>query len=109
MSPCVDRILVLGYNLLTFTLLNGGQGGEMSEVNPHSSSQTTLHLIGKEPNRPEFEPVLDTEEAASLLGIHPKTLQKLARAKKVPAVRIGKCWAFRASALDAWLKSKLAS
>ena len=81
----------------------------MSEVNAHASSPTNLHLIGKEPNRqPEFEPVLDTEEAASLLGIHPKTLQKLARAKKVPAVRIGKCWAFRASTLDAWLKSKLA-
>jgi excisionase family DNA binding protein len=66
----------------------------MSEVTPHPSSQTGLHLIGKEPNKPQFEPVLDTDEAASLLGIHPKTLQKLARAKKVPAVRIGSAGPF---------------
>ena len=50
-----------------------------------------------------FEPLLDTEQAATLLRIHPKTLQKLARAGTVEGVRIGKLWRFRASALNAWL------
>jgi len=50
-----------------------------------------------------FESLLDTAEAASLLQIHPKTLQKLARAGKVTGIRIGKLWRFRASALDEWL------
>ena len=56
-----------------------------------------------------FEPVLDSREAAALLGIHPKTLQRLARSRKVPGIRIGKSWAFRASALDNWLRTQLAS
>ncbi len=55
-----------------------------------------------------FEPLLDSEEAAALLKIHPKTLQKLARQGEVTAIQIGKLWRFRASALDDWLK-KIAS
>ena len=55
-----------------------------------------------------FEPLLDSEEAAALLKIHPKTLQKLARSGEVAAIHIGKLWRFRASALDEWVK-KIAS
>ena len=51
----------------------------------------------------EFEPLLDSEEAAALLKIHPKTLQKLARRGEVVAIQIGKLWRFRASALNDWL------
>jgi excisionase family DNA binding protein len=51
----------------------------------------------------EFEPLLDSEEAAALLKIHPKTLQKLARSGEVEAIQIGKLWRFRASALNRWL------
>lgn len=53
-----------------------------------------------------FEPLLDSEEAAALLKIHPKTLQKLARQGEVAAIQIGKLWRFRASALDEWVKKK---
>ena len=56
----------------------------------------------------EFEPLLDSEEAAALLKIHPRTLQKLARQGEVAAIHIGKLWRFRASALDKWVK-KIAS
>lgn len=55
-----------------------------------------------------FEPLLDSSEAAALLKIHPKTLQKLARNGEVSAIHIGKLWRFRASALDEWVK-KIAS
>jgi excisionase family DNA binding protein len=55
-----------------------------------------------------FERLLNTEEAARLLRIHPKTLQKLARKGEVTAIQIGKLWRFRASALNAWLE-KIAS
>lgn len=55
------------------------------------------------PGRLEFEPLLDTTEAAALLQIHPKTLQKLARTGAVIEIRIGKLWRFRASALNEWL------
>ena len=55
-----------------------------------------------------FEPLLDSEEAAALLKIHPKTLQKLARTGEIDAIQIGKLWRFRASALNRWLE-KIAS
>jgi len=54
-----------------------------------------------------FEVLLDVEEAAKLLRMHPKTLQALARSGEVPCLRIGKYWRFRASSLDAWVKSEL--
>jgi len=57
---------------------------------------------------PAFEPVLDSEEAAALLHIHPKTLQRLARNGQIPGFRIGKLWGFRASVLNHWLEGRMA-
>ncbi len=56
-----------------------------------------------------FEPLLDTQEAAALLQIHPKTLQKMARAGTVPSLKIGDLWRFRASDLDNWVRGGLNS
>jgi excisionase family DNA binding protein len=53
----------------------------------------------------EFEPLLDACEAANLLRIHPKTIQRLARLGYVPAFRVGKFWRYRASDLEKWLRS----
>jgi excisionase family DNA binding protein len=58
---------------------------------------------------PEFEQLLDSDEAAALLKIHPKTLQKMARNHEITGVHIGKLWRFRASALNVWLEQKIAS
>lgn len=55
----------------------------------------------------QFEPTLTSEEAARLLNIHPKTLQRMARRGQVPGRRIGDLWRFRASELDAWWRDKL--
>ena len=54
---------------------------------------------------PGFEPLLDSKEAARLLGIHSKTLQQMARRGEVPAVRVGRFWRFRASVLDGWIRA----
>ena len=56
-----------------------------------------------------FEPLLDSEEAAALLKIHPKTLQRMARLGHVPAKRIGDLWRFRASDLDRWVRGDVSS
>ena len=56
-----------------------------------------------------FEPLLTTDEAAALLKVHPKTLQKMARDGRIPGHRIGDLWRFRASELDETLKSELSS
>jgi len=55
-----------------------------------------------------FERLLDSDEAAALLGIHKKTLQRMARSGEVPGVQIGDLWRFRASTLNDWLASRLA-
>jgi excisionase family DNA binding protein len=53
---------------------------------------------------PEFEPLLNSEQAAELLQIHHKTLQKLARRGEIRGTHIGKLWRFRASDLNAWFE-----
>lgn len=52
----------------------------------------------------DFEPLLDTVEAAALLKIHPKTLQKMARTLEITGIQVGRLWRFRASALNRWLE-----
>jgi excisionase family DNA binding protein len=54
------------------------------------------------------EPLLDSDQAAAILKIHPKTLQKLARRREIRALQIGKAWRFRASVLDEWIQQQLA-
>jgi len=56
-----------------------------------------------------LEPLLDSDEAASIMKIHPKTLQKLARKGIVRGVHIGKLWRFRASEIEQWIDRQLAS
>jgi excisionase family DNA binding protein len=65
----------------------------------HQESPTT-------PQGEEFEPLLDSEEAAALLRIHPKTLQRLARSGTITGIQIGRLWRFRASALNRWVEKK---
>jgi len=55
-----------------------------------------------------FEPLLDTEEAARLLRMHPRTLRTKARRGVIPGVQVGRRWRFRVSALNHWLE-KIAS
>lgn len=48
---------------------------------------------------PATEPYLDTDEAAAILKVHPKTLQRMAKRGEIQGVRVGKLWRFRGSNL----------
>jgi excisionase family DNA binding protein len=79
------------------------------------NANETIHLATEDvkdrkqiQSQRDFEPLLDTEEAARLLRMHPRTLRTKARRGSIPAVQVGKRWRFRASTLDRWL-GKLAS
>ena len=51
-----------------------------------------------------FEPLLDDAESARFLGgLHPKTVQRMARRGEIPHYRVGKYYRYRASELSAWL------
>jgi excisionase family DNA binding protein len=64
--------------------------------------RATLPVEIKRNSRTEFEPLLDSNEAAQLLKVHPKTLQRMARRGEIPSIQIGKLWRFRGSELNAW-------
>jgi excisionase family DNA binding protein len=54
-----------------------------------------------------FEPLLTSRQAAPLIHLHYKTLEKMARTGQVPATKQGKCWLFRASKLNNWINAAL--
>jgi excisionase family DNA binding protein len=54
-----------------------------------------------------FEKLLSQNEAAKLLDIHPETLRRMAVRGEVPALKVGRFWKYRASALDSWVSSRL--
>ena len=68
-----------------------------------------MELPSHSPIARPFEALLGLEQAAELLRLHPDTLKKKAQRREVPALKVGKRWRFRASLLDAWVRSKLIS
>lgn len=49
------------------------------------------------------EPLLDSYQAAAMLRVHPRTLQRLVHRGKIHAVQVGKLWRFKPSAIEAWI------
>lgn len=77
------------------------------------SDANARNPLGKKPpasaGRALPERLLDSDEAAEIMNVHPKTLQKLARKGIVRGVHIGKLWRFRASTIEEWIQRQLAS
>jgi excisionase family DNA binding protein len=60
---------------------------------------------GPEENHlPVKEPLLDSQQAAAILKVHPRTLQRLVHRGKIHAIQVGKLWRFRASVIEAWIE-----
>jgi excisionase family DNA binding protein len=47
-------------------------------------------------------PVLTLREVSCYLRVHPSTIYKLLRAKRLPAFKIGSDWRFNLEAIDHW-------
>jgi excisionase family DNA binding protein len=58
------------------------------------------------PRRHGIEPLLDSHKVAAMLGVHPRTLQRMVLRGEIIGVQVGKLWRFRASAIDEWLDHK---
>jgi excisionase family DNA binding protein len=56
-----------------------------------------------------LEPVWDCNQTARFLGLHPKTVKRMARAGEIPGCRLGRRWIFRPSELDALLRARVSS
>ena len=76
-----------------------------------SPSEETTGSSKQPPSRYAATPerLIDSEEAAAIIGIHPKTLQKMARRGQIRGVHVGKLWRFRASTIEEWIARELAS
>jgi excisionase family DNA binding protein len=58
-------------------------------------------------NRPTTDDVfLTTEEVLEYLQVNLRTVYRLIKAGKIPAVRVGRQWRFRRVDLDAWLQNQ---
>jgi excisionase family DNA binding protein len=66
-------------------------------------------LLKRPPTSEIPERLIDSEAAAAIIGIHPKTLQKFARRGLIRGIHVGKLWRFRASAIEEWIARELAS
>ncbi|PPC85925.1 MAG: hypothetical protein CTY37_07120 [Methylotenera sp.] len=47
--------------------------------------------------------VLNLEQAAILIGVHPVTLRKMAASGEIPARKVGREWRFNRAAIMQWL------
>src|SRR5271167_2039097 len=82
-----------------------GEGESATEGLPATAPVSTDNA-----SRQAVKPLIGCEEAAKLLGnIHVKTLQRCARRGTVPGYRVAGHWYFRATELDAWLRSRINS
>jgi excisionase family DNA binding protein len=61
----------------------------------------------------DLEPYVDASDAADFLGIHPKTVMRLARNRIVPAYSFTngtrRNWRFLKSELDIWMQTRVNS
>jgi excisionase family DNA binding protein len=78
-----------------------GATGEKTSV---GTTRTT-----ESPGQSDIERPLTCEEAAALVRVHPKTIKRMARDRKLPGhFRFGR-WFFYASELDGWMRTELHS
>lgn len=88
--------------------LDAATGGEKGSGAKALSAAATLTTANE--SRQVFEPLIGCEATAKLLGnIHVKALQRYARGGTLPGYRVAGHWYFRATELDAWLRSRINS
>jgi excisionase family DNA binding protein len=76
----------------------------MSDDRKSTESERVVPILG----RAGVEPLLDSHAAAALLGVHPRTLQRMVLRGEISGLHVGKLWRFRPSAIDQWIERKLA-
>ena len=82
---------------------------EASNASPMRTKMSASTVVRTVPSDQLFEPLLDSREAAALLLMHHKTLERKARKGEVPGYQIAGRWCFRVSELDRWLKGQVNS
>jgi len=72
---------------------------EMTELRkPPVSEKSAVPGFG-----PGASPLLNSNQAAQFLGVHPRTLQRMVLRGEIAAVKVGKLWRFVPSAVQDWI------
>lgn len=50
--------------------------------------------------------ILDAEEVARLLRVHPRTVKSLANRRKLPGFKVGGQWRFRREAIEEYIREQ---
>ena len=56
----------------------------------------------------ETAPMMDIEEVAEYLQLHPLTVRRLARDGEIPAFKVGRQWRIKRDLLDRWIADRSA-
>ena len=72
-------------------------------ANENVTEKRPPQCVGFVPDR-----LLQPDEAAAIIQIHPKTLQRFAREGVIRGIHIGKLWRFRASEIEEWIQRQTA-
>ena len=65
---------------------------------PPVSERGSVPVLG-----PGAAPLLNSNQAAQFLGVHPRTLQRMVLRGEIAAVKVGKLWRFVPSAVQDWV------
>ncbi|MCX5706742.1 MAG: helix-turn-helix domain-containing protein [Candidatus Omnitrophica bacterium] len=58
---------------------------------------------------PKSKEIMTAKEVGEYLNIHPLTVQRHARAGKIPAFKIGTDWRFHRKHIQRWIREKISS
>jgi excisionase family DNA binding protein len=72
----------------------------MSDIRkPVESERIARPIFG-----PGAQPLLNSNQAARFLGVHPRTLQRMVVRGEIAGVRVGKLWRFVPSSIRDWVE-----
>ena len=58
------------------------------------------------PQKQSMSPILTVPEVARYLRVHPMTIYRLLRQKRIPALRVAHNWRFNTQEINRWIKDQ---
>ena len=81
------------------------------DFDPAASSNGCTASILMSPHRPEdhLENLLDVDDVAAMLKLHPRTVTRMACARRIPSVRLPgtRLWRFRRPDIEQWIQTNV--
>lgn len=76
---------------------------------PSAKSRKSIAVIPSQPHPQTISglaPLLTPDQVSVLLGIPRLTVIRQSKAGKIPALKLGRCYRYRSSTIDSWLREQ---